>query len=170
MKKIVYVFKPYDKNFPELFEKEKQRIRADFKNQEIRMEHIGSTAVPGLGGKGIIDIIIAVPEEKLAAASKKLAGLGYEFSQSGSKEERRFFMVQRPEARYHSHLTFFGSREWPKALAFRSHLLANKDARDEYVKIKKRAARQAKQDGLKYKKIKEPFILKILEKNFNKDA
>jgi GrpB-like predicted nucleotidyltransferase (UPF0157 family) len=53
-----YVFKPYSKNFPELFQKEKERIVSNL-NLPLVIEHIGSTAVPGLGGKGIIDIGIA---------------------------------------------------------------------------------------------------------------
>ena len=47
-----YVFKPYSKIFPELFQKEKERISPNLK-EALAIEHVGSTAVPGLGGKGI---------------------------------------------------------------------------------------------------------------------
>ena len=48
-----YVFKPYNPKFPVLFEQEKQRIASHLK-EKAPIEHVGSTAVPGLGGKGII--------------------------------------------------------------------------------------------------------------------
>ena len=53
-----YVFKSYNKIFPEIFEKEKEKI-CDFIEETILIEHVGSTSIPNLGGKGIIDIAIA---------------------------------------------------------------------------------------------------------------
>ncbi len=57
-----YVFKPYNQKFSELFEKEKERIISCLKKR-LSIEHVGSTAVPDLGGKGIIDIAIGVNKE-----------------------------------------------------------------------------------------------------------
>ncbi len=54
-----YVFKPYGKIFPELFLKEKERISGSLGAGAV-IEHVGSTAVPGLGGNGIIDIAIHI--------------------------------------------------------------------------------------------------------------
>jgi GrpB-like predicted nucleotidyltransferase (UPF0157 family) len=59
-----YVFKPYSKIFPELFHKEKERITSNV-NLRLIIEHIGSTAAPGVDGKGIIDIAIAVDKEDM---------------------------------------------------------------------------------------------------------
>lgn len=64
-----YVFKPYKESFPELFDNEKKRIAALLGTDPV-IEHIGSTAVPGLGGKGIIDIAIAVKKENLSQVSQ----------------------------------------------------------------------------------------------------
>lgn len=63
-----YVFKPYNPVFSKLFETEKKRL-SNYLTGLFRIEHVGSTAVPGLGGKGIIDIYIVVPENKLNTAS-----------------------------------------------------------------------------------------------------
>lgn len=59
-----YVFKPYNSIFPELFEKEKERL-SKYLTGEYQIEHVGSTAVQGLGGKGIIDIYLATPRKNL---------------------------------------------------------------------------------------------------------
>ncbi|MCL4366030.1 GrpB family protein [Patescibacteria group bacterium] len=69
-----YVFRPYDINFPKLFEKERERIRKVLGKSDL-IEHIGSTAVPSLGGKGIIDICIATDKKNLKVISKKLQKL-----------------------------------------------------------------------------------------------
>ena len=59
-----YVFRPYSEIFPKLFAAEKIRIAKSIETDGV-IEHVGSTAIPGLGGKGIIDIAIAVDKEKL---------------------------------------------------------------------------------------------------------
>ena len=66
-----YLFKPYSKIFPDLFEREKERISSHIK-EDLVIEHVGSTAVPGLGGKGIIDIAIAVSKKEMESVSKQL--------------------------------------------------------------------------------------------------
>lgn len=70
-----YVFKPYSNIFPELFQKEKERISSNLKELLV-IEHVGSTAVPGLGGKGIIDSAIAVDKANMDSTSKELQYLG----------------------------------------------------------------------------------------------
>ncbi len=66
-----YIFDPYDEIFPELFAKEKKRI-ASYLPKALQIEHVGSTAVPGLGGKGIIDIAILVEKQDIEEISLKL--------------------------------------------------------------------------------------------------
>jgi GrpB-like predicted nucleotidyltransferase (UPF0157 family) len=72
-----YVFKPYHKIFPQLFLKEKKRITGSLGMSAV-IEHIGSTAVLGLGGKGIIDMAIPVDKRDMDSASQQLQNLGYE--------------------------------------------------------------------------------------------
>lgn len=71
-----YVYKSYSTIFPDLFQKEKERITSSLVNA-IAIEHVGSTAIPGLGGKGIIDIAISVSKEEMEHASSILQKLGY---------------------------------------------------------------------------------------------
>lgn len=160
-----YVFKPYSEIFPELFDKEKARIAPHLK-REIAIEHVGSTAVPNLGGKGIIDIAIAVPKEEMRSVSERLQGLGYEFRPNFSTPERFYFVIYLPDPeegtrRYHLHLTFPESKEWRDLLDFRDYLRSHPEARQEYAELKRQAALEANQEGERYRKIKEPIFKKV---------
>lgn len=154
-----YVFKPYSANFPRLFEAEKKRLLAALK-RPAKIEHVGSTAVPGLGGKGIIDIAIAVERQDLELISKQLQELGYEFRPNFSTSERLYFVNFLPDSeeetrRYHIHLTYLDSKEWKELVGFRDYLRTHPEEAKEYAEIKKRAAIAANQDGKKYRQLKE---------------
>lgn len=160
-----YAFKPYSPLFPSLFAKEKARISSHFLFL-ASIEHIGSTAVPGLGGKGIIDIAIAVEKNCMEEAKNKLQELDYEFRPSFSTSERFYFIIYLPDPeegsrRYHIHLTYLGSKEWIELVGFRDYLLKNPEVAREYAELKKKAVFEADQDGEKYRKIKAPIFEKI---------
>ncbi len=161
-----YVFKPYSKRFPELFLKEKERISPHLKNA-LAIEHVGSTAVPNLGGKGIIDIAIAVHKEDMDGASKELQSLGYEFRPSFSTPDRFYLIIYLPDAeeesrRYHIHLTFLESKEWKELIAFRDYLRDHPTVAEEYALLKQEAVQDASGEGAKYRKLKEPLFKKVL--------
>jgi GrpB-like predicted nucleotidyltransferase (UPF0157 family) len=162
-----YVFKPYDNMFPELFNREKERIVTHL-NRNLMIEHVGSTAVPGLGGKGIIDIAIAVEKQDFDRTSKELQALGYEYKPAYSTQERWFFIIDLPDAeegvrRYHVHLTFPDSEDWNGLIVFRDHLRSHPEDMQEYADLKSKAALEADQDGEKYRKLKSPFFKKLLD-------
>lgn len=160
-----YVYKPYSKIFPELFEKERARIATVLKHA-IAIEHVGSTAIPGLGGKGIIDIAIAVAKEEMENSSQILQELGFQFRPSFSTPSRFYFVAYFPDPeegsrRYHVHLTDPSSKEWKELIQFRDYLLSHPEAVEEYAQIKKQAASEANQVGSHYRKLKDPFFKKI---------
>lgn len=160
-----YVFKPYSKSFPKLFEKEKQRILSHIK--DILIEHVGSTAIPHLGGKGIIDIAIAVDQKKFDSISKQLQELGYEFRVKGSTSDRLYFRADLPdpeegERRYHIHLTYPESKDWKDLILFRDYLRNHPEEAAHYAELKQKAAQEANGDGEKYRKFKESIFKKIL--------
>lgn len=159
-----YVFKPYNSLFPLLFIKEKERISQSL-FQQACIKHVGSTAIPGLGGKGIIDIAIAVEKSMLSQAKLALETLGYEFRSSFSTEERFYFVAYLPDCeeglrRYHLHLTHPQSKPWQDLIGFKNYLLCHPKKVKEYAALKKRAALEAKEDGKIYQKIKEPIFQK----------
>lgn len=160
-----YVFKPYSKVFPELFDKEKARIISHIR-VPLFIEHIGSTAIPDLGGKGIIDIVIAVNKTDMDAVSSHLQSLGYEFRSNYSTTDRFYFINYLPDPeeetrRYHVHLTYPENKEWKEFLGFRDYLRKHPQELKEYADIKHQAALEADHDGEKYRKIKEPMFKKI---------
>jgi GrpB-like predicted nucleotidyltransferase (UPF0157 family) len=160
-----YVFKAYSETFPELFQTQKTLI-ASLVTEALAIEHIGSTAIPNLGGKGIIDIAIAIDKKDTQIVSEKLQNLGFEFRAPHSNPERLFFRADLPDKmegirRYHIHLTYFESPDWKRFIAFRDHLRNHPKDAEEYAAIKKMAAETSQEDGEKYRKLKEPLFKKI---------
>jgi len=163
-----YVFKPYSEIFPELFRKEKERISSHIKST-LAIEHVGSTAVPGLGGKGIIDIAIAAAKEDIPLFIPQIESIGYEFRPSFSTPDRAYFIIYLPDPeegtrRYHLHLTYLESNDWKGLIAFRDHLKTNPKDAEEYSELKRKAALLSDQDGEKYRILKNPMFKKILDK------
>lgn len=164
-----YVYKPYDELFSKLFIQEKTRLLSILNKECIDVEHIGSTAVPSLGGKGIIDIGVTVAKENIDSVSRKIESLGYIFRETGSSPERWFFRIDLPDPqegtrRYHLHLTFPESIEWKKLVAFRDYLRSHASALQEYAELKKKSAEEVNEDGALYRKKKSPFFEKVLAK------
>lgn len=160
-----YVFKPYSDSFLGLFDTEKKRIAESLEPGAL-IEHIGSTAVPDLGGKGIIDIAIAVKKENLDKASEQLQHLGYEFRPTFSTPDRYFFIIDLPDLeegsrRYHVHLTYPDNHEWMEFLRFRDYLIKHPKVAKEYAKIKQEAVLIANQDGKQYRNLKKSIIDQI---------
>ena len=160
-----YVFKPYSKSFPELFLKEKERISSRVK-MALAIEHIGSTSVPNLGGKGIIDIAIAVRRQDMDSVSQQLQSLGYEFRPTFSTSDRFYFIIYLPDPeegqrRYHLHLTYPENREWGQFIGFRDYLRNHPEEVEEYAAMKRQAADEANHEGERYRKIKEPMFKKV---------
>lgn len=162
-----YTYKPYSNTFPSLFQKEQKRISSSL-HIGLAIEHVGSTSIPGLGGKGIIDIAISVSKEEMEHASQVLQKLGYEYRPTFSTPERFYFITYLADSeegnrRYHIHLTYPSSKEWKDLIGFRDYLRTHPEAVDEYATIKRQAADMANQDGELYRKMKEPIFQKINE-------
>lgn len=170
VKEKKYNYKPYSSLFPDLFCKERERILSQIKNI-ISIEHIGSTAIPGLGGKGIIDIAISINKDSMTKASLALQNLGYEFRPSFSNSDRLYFITYLPDQeegkrRYHIHLTYPEGKEWNALIGFRDYLKNHPEAVYEYSELKKKASQIANQDGKVYRDLKKSFFEKI---NLNED-
>ena len=162
-----YVFRKYQKQYRKLFELERKRLSKALV-ERARVEHVGSTAVPGLGGKGILDIMIGVPKKEFEAYTNKLARAGYEFREKASTKGRLFFRRDyrtiEGKRRIHIHMTPIGSRDWRETIAFRDYLKAHPKEMETYAKIKQKAVKTAKGEGEIYRKHKCDFIIKITKK------
>ena len=148
--------------------REKSRLKSKL-GDKIIIEHVGSTAVPGLGGKGFIDIAIGTKAKNfIKIITNKLIKGGYNYEPDASTDERiyldRYFKDKSGnKSMYHIHLTFLGSKDWKEMLTFRNYLKANRSAFNEYALIKKTASQNSSQEREKYVAIKNPVIVKLLK-------
>lgn len=131
---------PYDREWPLKFEREHAALGEVFGDIGAQIEHIGSTAVPGLGAKPVIDIMVGV--SRLADAEKRansLESAGYEYVGEYEAElpERRYFRKPRTRPRaYHLHCVVKGSDFWKRHLQFRDYLRIHPKAAAEYYSLK----------------------------------
>lgn len=128
-------------------------------------EHIGSTAVPGLAAKPIIDIMAPVRSlEESRAAIAAAEGAGYVFFPYRA-EVMHWFCKPSPAVRtHHLHLVPMGSRLWNERLAFRDVLRADENLRMEYRNLKIKLASKYSHDRDGYTDAKAPFIHQVLER------
>jgi GrpB-like predicted nucleotidyltransferase (UPF0157 family) len=155
---------PYDPDWPRRFEQEQAVLAAVFPEGEASIEHIGSTAVPGLGAKPVIDIMVGVA--RLPEAENRIAALeavDYEYVPEYEHElpERRYFRKPRVGPRaYHLHCVVKGGDLWSRHLAFRDYLRAHPNAVAEYYALKRELASRCRKED--YTEAKRPFIEGIL--------
>lgn len=159
---------PYDGEAPEIFEGIRRFIRG-IVPYEIEVEHVGSTAVPGLGGKGIIDTLIVTKEEHMGRIVEILESKGYRYNPRGGAPPERLFVSGPYEHRgrelhIHIHITPFGSREHRDKLLFRDYLRRHPDEARRYHELKKLWSEEAGSDGSRYTELKARYINGVLEK------
>jgi len=155
---------PYDPQWPPLYEQEKQRLQAALGSVLLAIEHIGSTAVPGLEAKPIIDMLAGVSHlEDLSEYVPALQRLGYEDARINPVFQRRLFCIGGyNEGSHHLHVVVYGSDPWLLPLRFRDYLRTHTDARTQYGELKQQLARRHERDLDGYSEGKGPFIEAIL--------
>lgn len=155
---------PYDPRWPTLFDAEVARIQGALRGLALRLEHIGSTSVPGLPAKPIIDILAGRPPgSTLPDYVAALAGAGYEHRGENGIPGREFFRRGSPRA-YHIHLAEAQGEFWHAHLIFRDVLRARPDLAAEYAALKVRLAEWYPRDREAYIDGKGPFIRQVLAK------
>ncbi len=163
-----YTFKPYKKNFPKLYQREKVKLKKIL-TKDTKIEHIGSTAVPKLKGKGIIDIIISINKKNIKKIKDKLQKAGYEFKPKAGDKNRFFFEKDYKHKgkirRVHLQLTHHNSYVWRRSIAVRDYLRKNPKQSKRYAEIKKKAVKKGK--GKAYRKYKKSFLDKLEKKALN---
>jgi putative glutamine amidotransferase len=156
----------YDPSWPTMFEEESARIRATLGDVAVRIEHVGSTAVPALAAKPVIDIQVSVvemtPRGRFVAP---LVELGYEFVADPIDTEHEYFKREANGVRtYQIHVCPAGSAWERRHLAFRDHLRANPQDAARYAELKRRLAADHPRDIMTYVEGKTPFIREIEER------
>ncbi len=166
-----YSYREYSAKYPVLFLREKHRLRQVLATDAV-VHHVGSTAVPGLGGKGIIDVYVAVNNKHLTENKNQLEKAGYVFRLSGGSNQRLFFFKDYRYAgkvrRVHVHLTYHNSFELIRALSVVDYLRQHPESVQEYSRVKQKAVNHANGDGKKYRAFKSELLEELSRKAMNK--
>lgn len=153
----------YDAQWPMLFVEHSRAMRAALGEVALRIDHIGSTAVPGLAAKPIIDIQVSVAAfEPLDAFRGPLERLGYIFRADNQERTKRYFRERPGSRRTHIHVRRAGSFSEQLALLFRDFLRAHPEWAQRYAELKLALAEQHTDDRHRYTEAKRPFTWQAL--------
>ncbi|WP_020521816.1 GrpB family protein [Catelliglobosispora koreensis] len=157
---------PYDGQWAELFAQQQERVAGALRPWLIGpVEHIGSTSVPGLPAKAIIDMMARVQDIN-SVEPQAMQAIGWvPAPEPGDTDQRKlsFCYPTVEERSHHLHLVEHASEGWKTWLAFRDHLKAHPDKAAEYARIKKELAARDSRDRVAYRAGKAPFIEDVLK-------
>lgn len=165
---VAVVIVEYNPRWPAMYQEERQSILTATGDLIVAIEHIGSTAVPGLGAKPIIDIMAAVRE--LVDAERcvePLKTIGYEYVPEYNDiiPERRYFHKGPAEARtHHLHMVELTSDFWERHMLFRDFLRTHPEEAQQYYDLKKELAGKYRSDREGYTEAKTAFIESVVDK------
>jgi len=157
----------YDPQWPIQYEKERSNILDAIGHKALAIEHIGSTAVPGLGAKPIIDIIAGVEGSADAdECARLLETIGYDDVTPQPETKDWYYCLGKGlhSVGYHLHLVRYGSEHWEKHIVFRDYLRTNPETAREYDNLKRRLASEHGSNRLAYTEAKTSFIESIISK------
>ena len=153
---------PYDPRWPALFTAEAGRLQRALAPLPAVIEHTGSTSVPGLAAKPVLDILIGIPDgREVQPYIESLVAAGYVHRGEQGIPGREFFRMGSPRS-YHIHLARFGNAFWRDHLAFRDYLRLNAEAREEYRRVKLSLAAEFPRDRERYIEGKADFVRRAL--------
>jgi GrpB-like predicted nucleotidyltransferase (UPF0157 family) len=156
---------PYDPTWTEQFEHARWEIADALAGLAVRIEHVGSTAVPGLGARQGIDILIGLGEgSDVAACVERLQRIG--FQHHFSKPD--WTHLSRPGCKLH--LTPLGSSQWSELLLFRDYLRRHPEAASAYHQLKQDLADQYGADGRRYVEGKTAFVRSVVGRARREDS
>lgn len=154
------VVQAYNSEWPQRYEEERARIMPILRDNCIAIYHIGSTSVPKLAAKPVIDIMIVVKNLKgVDAVSAEFSAIGYEWLGEYGIAGRRYLRKGGDERTHQIHI--FQAEDWQnisRHLAFRDYLRSHEEARSEYAKLKKVLAQRFPYDIDRYGDGKEKLV------------
>ena len=155
---------PYHEGWPAAFEAERERLAEALGSLALGIEHYGSTSVPGLAAKTILDILIGVsPLENWQLCHAPLIGLGYDYAANAGVPGHHIFGRGRDltERTHLVHVVLFGGDSWVGNIAFRDALRADAELRDAYLRVKQVAVEAAPDSRGRYNELKHDFIAEV---------
>lgn len=154
----------YDPRWPALFEREAERIRSALGDKALRVEHVGSTSVPGLCAKPIIDILLVVrdsSDEPSYVPALEAAGYTLRIREPEWFEHRLF---KGPDTDINLHVFSEGASEIERMLRFRDRLRTCAEEREKYAQAKRRLAQRKWRYVQDYAEAKTAIVREIMDK------
>ncbi|MGF1542145.1 MAG: GrpB family protein [Pleurocapsa sp.] len=165
MRKVEVV--PHDPKWQEIFKAESNRVREALGKNVVAVHHIGSTAIPRIYAKPIIDLLVEVKDiAKVDEQDTSMESLGYEVMGEFGISGRRFFRKNNQEGirTHHIHTFTIGSDQVKRHLAFRDYMIAHPEDAQSYSELKRSLAREYPTNIDEYMDRKDGFIREIDKK------
>lgn len=158
------ILESYTSDWTSIFESEAHLLRNKLGSSILAVEHIGSTSIPGMAAKPILDMMVGIQNmAKADSVTDDLIGIGYQRRVNGDLSDR-VFLVKGPESlrTHHLSITYIGSSFWNEHLLFRDTLRKNAALAGEYLALKRRLSGQFTEDRSSYTAGKQQFVRDIL--------
>ncbi len=157
------VISDYDADWPRQFEEIALPVREAMASLGATIEHIGSTSVPGLAAKPIIDIDVVVRSTgDVQPAIDRLRALGYEYQGDKGIPGRDAFLAPRGSRPHHLYVVVGGTEPHRNHIEFRDELRAHPEVAHDYAALKLRLANEHQADRLGYTDGKDAFVAEVL--------
>ena len=158
----------YDPLWPQQFQTLRSRIAAVLDELPTAIEHVGSTAVPGLAAKPIIDIdVLLKSSTDFPLVIARLSSLGYEHRGDLGVTGREAFRVPPDDVPHHLYVCPHDSQEYRRHIAFRNHLRTHPEDANAYAALKRMLADKFGADRDAYNKGKAEFVADILRRAYH---
>jgi len=155
----------YNPNWKNMYKEESEKIKNILNDIMIDIHHIGSTAIPGIIAKPVIDILVEVKDiEGVDQYNHKMAELGYEAMGEYGIPKRRFFRKGGNNRTHHIHIFQTGNGEIERHINFKEYLIAHPYKAREYSKLKEELVNKYTYDVENYTNSKSDFIKEIDKK------
>ena len=155
----------YNPNWKDMYKEESEKIKNVLSDIIIDIHHIGSTAIPGIKAKPVIDIHVEVKDiEGVAQYNRKMKEFEYEAMGEYGIPKRRFFRRGGNKRTHHIHIFQVGNEEIERHINFKEYLISHPDKGQEYSKLKEKLANKYTYNVENYTNGKSDFIKEIDKK------
>ena len=152
----------YNPNWKEMYKEESGKVKNILSDIIIDIHHIGSTAIPGIKAKPVIDMLVEVKDiEAVDQYNHKMEEFGYEVMGEYGIPKRRFFRKGGDKRTHHIHIFQVGNEEIERHIDFKKYLIAYPDKAREYSKLKEKLTNKYTYDVENYTNGKSDFIKEI---------
>jgi GrpB-like predicted nucleotidyltransferase (UPF0157 family) len=156
---------PHNEKWKQDFRKESHQIKAILQDEIHEIHHIGSTAIPHIHAKPVIDILVEVHDiSKVDFYNAEMESLGYLVLGENGIKGRRYFSKGGDNRTHHVHMFEKGNPEITRHLAFRDYMITHPDEAQKYSELKQKLAEQFPTDIESYIAGKDAFIKEIDKK------